>query len=139
MGLTSEGRRYNPPHMLPAASTPAVEINGQPPQAHLSQKLQPFPVAPQGPKSVLHTLLLTAALIFAAATVVYSCVWMYYVRLQPHGELGMDTTFSSSTQVSEITAVQKGGPADEAGLRTNDRIIEVNGEKFDARSGAAWF
>jgi hypothetical protein len=66
--------------MLPAASTPAVEIDGQPQQAHLSSNLQRFPGAPQGPKSALHTLLLTAALIFAAATVVYSCVWMYYVR-----------------------------------------------------------
>ena len=34
--------------MWPAASIPAVEINGQPPQAHLSPKLQRFPVAPQG-------------------------------------------------------------------------------------------
>ncbi|MGB8834265.1 MAG: hypothetical protein WCC95_19095 [Candidatus Sulfotelmatobacter sp.] len=62
--------------MWPAASTPAVEINGQPPQAHLSPKLQRFPVAPQGPKSAFHTLLLMAALIFTAATVVYSCVSM---------------------------------------------------------------
>ncbi len=82
MGLTSEGRRYNPPHMLPAASPPAVEINGQPAPAYLSPKLQTHPVTPEGPKSALHTLLLTAALIFAAATVVYSCVWMYYVRLR---------------------------------------------------------
>jgi hypothetical protein len=139
--LTSEGRRYNPPHMLPAASTPAVEINDQPPQAHLSPKLQRFPVAPQGPKSALHTLLLTAALIFAAATVVYSCVWMYYVRLHPHVELGMDTTLFSSTEVSEITKVEKGSPADEAGLRTNDRIIGVNGKKLDAYAtglSSAW-
>jgi sigma-B regulation protein RsbU (phosphoserine phosphatase) len=125
--------------MLHAVSPPAVEINSLPPQAHLSPKLPGSAVALRGPKSAVRTLLLTAALIFAAATVVYSCVWMYYVRLQPHVELGMDTTFSSSTQVSEITAVQKGGPADEAGLRTNDRITRVNGEKFDAHSGAAWF
>ena len=80
MGLTSEGRRYNPPHMLPAASPLAVEINGQRSQAYLSPQLQRPPVAPGESKSALHTLLLTAALIFAAATVVYSCVWMYYVR-----------------------------------------------------------
>jgi PDZ domain len=141
MGLTSEGRRYNPPHMLPTASPPAVEINGRPPQAHLSPKLQRPPVAPQGPKSALHTLLLTAALIFAAATVVYSCVWMYYVRLHPHVELGMDTTLFSSTEVSEITKVEKGSPADEAGLRTNDRIIGVDGKKLDAYAtglSSAW-
>lgn len=88
MGLTSEGRRYNPPHMLPAASPPTVEINGQPAQAYLSPKLQRSPDTPQGSKSALHTLLLTAALIFAAATVVYSCVWMYYVRLP--GQPGTD-------------------------------------------------
>src|SRR6202167_5738136 len=141
MGLTNEGRRYNPRHMLPAASTPAVEINGQPQQAHLSAKLQRFPVAPQGPKSALHTLLVTAALIFAAATVLYSCVWMYYVRLHPHVELGMDTTLFSSTEVSEITKVEKGSPADEAGLRTNDRIIGVDGKKLDAYAtgvSSAW-
>src|ERR1700683_1183026 len=141
MGLTNEGRRYNPRHMLPAASTPAVEINGQPQQAHLSAKLQRFPVAPQGPKSALHTLLLTAALIFAAATVVYSCVWMYYVRLHPHVELGMDTTLFSAAEVSEITKVEKGSPADEAGLRINDRIIGVDGKKLDAYAtglSSAW-
>src|SRR6202051_4746909 len=141
MGLTSEGRRYNPPHMLPAASPPAVEIDGQPPQAYLSPKLQRSPVTPQEPTSALHTLLLTAALIFAAATVVYSCVWMYYVRLHPHVELGMDTTLFSSTEVSEITKVEKGSPADEAGLRTNDRIIGVDGKKLDAYAtglSSAW-
>jgi phosphoserine phosphatase RsbU/P len=141
MGPASEGRRYNPPHMLPAASAPVVEINGQPPKAYLSPKLQRSPVAPQGPKSALHTLQLTAALIFAAATVVYSCVWMYYVRLHPHVELGMGTTFSSSTEVSEITKVEKGSPADEAGLRTNDRIIGVDGKKLDAYAtglSSAW-
>jgi phosphoserine phosphatase RsbU/P len=140
-GFTSEGQRYNPPHMLPAASPPAVEINGQPPQAYLSPRLQRSPVAPRGPKSALYTLLLTAALIFAAATVVYSGVWMYSVRLHPHIELGMDTTFSSSTQVDEITMVQKGGPADEAGLRINDRIIGVNGKKLDTYASglsSAW-
>jgi sigma-B regulation protein RsbU (phosphoserine phosphatase) len=139
MGLASEGRRYNPSHMLPAASPPTVEINGQPAQAYLSPKLQRPPVTPQGPKSALHTLLLTAALIFAAATVVYSCVWMYYVRLHPHVELGMDTTLFSSTEVSEITKVEKGSPADEAGLRTNDRIIGVDGKKLDAYAlSSAW-
>jgi len=127
--------------MLPAASTVAVEINGPPPQAQLPPKLQRFPVAPPGRKSAVHRLLLTVALIFAAATVVYSCVWMYYVRLNPHVELGMDTTLFSSTEVSEITKVEKGGPADEAGLRTNDRIIGVNGKKLDAYAtglSSAW-
>src|SRR6202451_1804317 len=132
MGLASEGRRYNPSHMLPAASPPTVEINGQPAQAYISPKLQRPHVTPQGPKSALHTLLLTAALIFAAATVVYSCVWMYYVRLHPHVELGMDTTLFSSTEVSEITKVEKGSPRGEAGLRNNDRIIGGNGKKLDA-------
>jgi sigma-B regulation protein RsbU (phosphoserine phosphatase) len=128
--------------MLPAASPPAVEIDGQPPHAYLSPKWQRSPVTPEEPKSALHTLLLTAALIFAAATVVYSCVWMYYVRLHPHVELGMDTTLFSSTEVSEITKVEKGSPADEAGLRTNDRIIGVNGKKLDAYAtglSSAWF
>lgn len=141
MGLISEGRRYNPFHMLPAASPPAVEINGQPTQAYLSPKLQRPPVTPQGPNSALHTLLLTAALIFAAATVVYSCVWMYYVRLHPHVELGMDTTLFSAAEVSEITKVEKGSPADEAGLRINDRIIGVDGKRLDAYAtglSSAW-
>src|ERR1700683_2827548 len=141
MGLISEGWRYNPPHMLPAASPPAVEINGQPTQAYLPPKLQRPPVTPQRPNSALHTLLLTAALIFAAATVVYSCVWMYYARLHPHVELGMDTTLFSAAEVSEITKVEKGSPADEAGLRINDRIIGVDGKKLDAYAtglSSAW-
>jgi sigma-B regulation protein RsbU (phosphoserine phosphatase) len=125
--------------MLQAASPHAMEINNRPTQTLRS--LQGSPAAPRGSKSALHALLLTAALIFSMATVVYSCLWMYYVRLQPHVELGMSTTFSSSTKVDEITLVQGGSPADEAGLRTNDRIVAVNGEKLDAYAtglSSAW-
>jgi phosphoserine phosphatase RsbU/P len=125
--------------MMQAASPPAVEIHGPPPQPQLSPELQGAPAVLRPQHSALRALLLTAALIFAAATMVYSCVWMYYVRVQPHVELGMDTTFSPSSRTTEITVVQKGGPADDAGLRTHDRIIEVNGEKIGPYSDAAWF
>ena len=66
----------------------------------------------------LRPLLLALALLFAAATVVYSVAWMYYVRLSSLPvEVGMDTQPSSPGMI--ITKVWKDAPAERAGLRSS--------------------
>jgi sigma-B regulation protein RsbU (phosphoserine phosphatase) len=79
----------------------------------------------------LRPLLLALAIVFAAATVVYSAAWMYYIR---HSnlpvEVGMDTDPSSPGMV--VTKVWKNAPAERAGLRPKDMIIAIDGRPVAA-------
>jgi phosphoserine phosphatase RsbU/P len=71
-------------------------------------------------------LLLTMAVIFAAATIVYSVAWMYYVRESSLPvEIGIDNSFTSSGIL--VTNVWNGSPAQSAGLRANDIITAIDG------------
>ena len=58
--------------------------------------------------------MLAIAIIFAAATILYSGVWMYYAR-QGTVELGIDTLPTPSG--IEIRDVYRNSPAERAGLR----------------------
>ncbi len=71
-------------------------------------------------------LLTAAAAAFAAATILYSCAWMYYVRLQPGVEIGMDTTQTPTG--FKVDRVYPSGPAETAGLRPKDLIVAINGK-----------
>lgn len=88
----------------------------------------------------ISALLLPLALLFATATITYSAVWMYYIRLQPEVEIGFSIEFSSSG--AEVTEVAPGSPAERAGLRVHDRIIAINGIERDSSAqnvpAAAW-
>ena len=75
---------------------------------------------------------LAAAIVFAAATIFYSAAWMYYVRLQPGVELGLDTTQTATGYV--IDRVYAKSPAEAAGLKVKDEIRAVNGKPV-ARNG----
>ncbi len=68
------------------------------------------------------------ALLFAAAMVTYSFVWMYYVRWEADAEIGMDTNgFSPVTGAMEINKIYSGSPAEHAGLKVHDQIVAVDG------------
>ena len=69
-------------------------------------------------------LLLVTAIVFAGATILYSGVWMYYIR-QGTVEIGIDTHPTPSG--IEITDVYRNSPAQTAGLRAHDRIVAING------------
>src|SRR5271157_1608728 len=71
-------------------------------------------------------LLYTAALLFAAVTILYSVAWIYYVRRPVQVEIGIDT--KSAPAWLEVTNVYKNSPAERAGLKTNDRIVTINGQ-----------
>jgi sigma-B regulation protein RsbU (phosphoserine phosphatase) len=85
-------------------------------------------------------ILLPVALVFAIATVAYSAVWMYYIRLQPQVEIGFDPQARAADSV-EVLNVWRGSPAEQAGLRPHDRIVAVNGKKLtepDVATTSAW-
>ncbi|HZM10660.1 MAG TPA: PDZ domain-containing protein, partial [Candidatus Limnocylindrales bacterium] len=78
--------------------------------------------------------LFAAALLLALTAIVYSAAWMYYVRLKPTVEIGIDTNYLA--QAIEITNVYRDSPAEKAGLKPHDRIVAINGSSAD--SASAW-
>ncbi len=80
-------------------------------------------------------MLLAGAIVFAAATVLYSAAWMYYIRMQePQVEIGIGESYADSGVT--IDNVVKDSPAEAAGLKAQDRIIGINGQS--ATSERAW-
>ncbi|MFZ0912309.1 MAG: hypothetical protein WAN09_03370, partial [Candidatus Korobacteraceae bacterium] len=78
-------------------------------------------VAPPGPRSHKYRpALLALAVLFAAATILYSAAWMYYIRREPTVEIGIDTNYLD--QAIEVTNVYHDSPAEKAGLKPHDRI-----------------
>ena len=72
-------------------------------------------------------MLLAGAILFAAATVLYSVAWMYYIRVQePQVEIGIDESYTD-TGVT-IDNVRENSPAAAAGLKAKDRIVAINGQ-----------
>lgn len=69
-------------------------------------------------------VLFALALIFAAATILYSALWMLAVRWAPEVELGFDNTADLL-----VTNVYKGSPAEKAGLLSGDRILAIDGTR----------
>ncbi|HLV80217.1 MAG TPA: PDZ domain-containing protein, partial [Chthonomonadaceae bacterium] len=69
-------------------------------------------------------LLLTLAIAFSTATVVYSVAWMYYIRLSSLPvEVGMDSHPTSSGML--VDKVWNDSPAQRAGLQPNDVITAI--------------
>lgn len=76
-------------------------------------------------------LLLLAALLTLSAAV-YSCIWGYYIRSLPQGRIGVVfRQFSPEVKQLDLMRVAAGSPAERAGLRPGDRIIEINGQALD--------
>jgi sigma-B regulation protein RsbU (phosphoserine phosphatase) len=78
-------------------------------------------------------LLLVVAILFAAATIVYSIGWMYYIRDSLQVEVGMDTNPLSTGL--EIRDVWPDSPAQRAGLRAKDVITAINGQNVSVPNG----
>lgn len=70
-------------------------------------------------------VLLALAIVFAAATVVYSVTWMYYQRIVLPVEVGIDTQPSPGGMI--VQRVWKGSPAEMSGMRSRDVITAING------------
>ena len=69
-------------------------------------------------------LLVTLATLFAAATILYTALWMYNSHWQFPVELGFDSQYLGAEHCVLLESVQKGSPAERAGLRAE---IESSG------------
>ena len=72
-----------------------------------------------------HLVRLVLAIVLATATILYSAIWMYYIRMGPRASLGLDYIPNLSQRCLLITHVQPGGPADRIGLRAGDHIVSI--------------
>ena len=70
--------------------------------------------------------LLAAAIVFAAATILYTFVWLYYAGWSAPISIGIEWKLAYTPYV-ELQRVLPNGPADRAGLRVGDKILRVNG------------
>jgi sigma-B regulation protein RsbU (phosphoserine phosphatase) len=82
-------------------------------------KVRPF-------SSIPRSLLLGLAILYAAATVVYSGSWAFYIRAQRRAQAGLNFERNESRQQTLVTEVVPVGPAQKAGFQVGDNILEVN-------------
>jgi phosphoserine phosphatase RsbU/P len=80
------------------------------------------------------------AAIFAAATILYSALWMYDSRWRPRIELGFDERYVANGSYELITGVHAASPAEKAGMKAQDRILEIDGRAIENGHslGDAW-
>ena len=73
------------------------------------------------------------AVVFAAATVLYTCFWMVAFQLDKPTtvELGLDFPYQPSQRANVVTNVYPGSPAEAAGLRVGDQIVAFDGRRIE--------
>jgi phosphoserine phosphatase RsbU/P len=72
------------------------------------------------------------ATFFAAATILYSALWIFYQRWQVPVQLGFDNEYVEADHSQRLTNIYKDSSAEKAGLRAGDRILKVDGERFES-------
>jgi sigma-B regulation protein RsbU (phosphoserine phosphatase) len=81
--------------------------------------------------SFFKPLLATLATLFAAATILYTVLWIYSNYRPIPVELGFDNEYLKAEHCELVDRVRSGSPAESAGLRAGDRIIEINGRHIE--------
>lgn len=77
-------------------------------------------------------LLWLAAGLFAAATVLYSVLWMVGIRQRPQSMLGVEFDHEPGSLSLTITKVTPGGGAEAAGILPGDRVRGIDGRPLAA-------
>ncbi len=79
-------------------------------------------------------VLIIAAIIYAAAAILYSTLWMLDARVKPDVpivELGFAEDFVPSEHVILVKNVYLGSPAEKAGMQNGDKVVAINGNKIE--------
>jgi sigma-B regulation protein RsbU (phosphoserine phosphatase) len=73
------------------------------------------------------------AMVFAAATALYTYFWMVAFQLDKPTtvELGLDFPYQPSQHANVVTNVYPGSPAEVAGLRVGDQIVAFDGRRVE--------
>ena len=82
--------------------------------------------------SLPRPLLAALAALFAAVTIFYTGLWLYYQQWQSQVQLGFDSDHVEAEQSNLLTNIYKDSPAEKAGLQVGDRILKVDGERFES-------
>src|SRR5208337_890586 len=83
------------------------------------------------PLSGRRALLYLAAVLFGAASALYSIVWLYYVPQTTATRIGAEFTYSLASHALRVTRVLPGQNAEQAGLSPGDEILAINNAKLD--------
>ncbi len=86
----------------------------------------------RGLTSLPRSLLRTAAILFAAATVLYSALWMRTIRVQPRSVIGIQYEGSGRGHLVRVTRVIEGSGAEAAGVRPGDLVRAIDGRTVAA-------
>src|SRR5579872_1470753 len=80
------------------------------------------------------------AVLFGAAAILYSGLWIYSATRGIPVELGFDNKYLPTERAELVQSVQPGSPAEHAGLHAGDRIIAINGSALQAEDSitAVW-
>jgi phosphoserine phosphatase RsbU/P len=82
-------------------------------------------------RAVPKPLLAAVAALFAAAIIFYSLLWMFASGSWMPVQLGFDNVHLQAQHGELLTNIYKNSPAEQAGLRVGDRILEVDGKSFE--------
>jgi phosphoserine phosphatase RsbU/P len=74
------------------------------------------------------------AILFGSASIAFSVIWMYHIRVRPPAFLGADYEYLGPAAGVRITSVGRGTPAERAGIKVGDRIVAVNGQSVTTRA-----
>jgi len=86
----------------------------------------------RGLTSLPRPVLRLAAILFAAATVLYSALWMHYIRVQPQSVIGIEYENSPGRSLLRVTRVIEGSGAAAAGVRAGDLVRAIDGRALPA-------
>jgi len=77
--------------------------------------------------SLPRSLSIALAVLFAAASIFYAAMWIFFGSRGVPVELGFDNKYVSAERSQLVESVVPGSPAESAGLKSEDRIVAIYG------------